>query len=160
MTKCIKKTPFFDFIDKKLQGVSRQASSIDKAIQSSGRVSIRPSAKLGLGLSLISGFALAAKMRQLQNDTRRKAIIEDLCNTDPILKGADKKEILTYYATIYNMAPLVSLDKPTVRELLQNFIKFGRVDMQTIKTLTETEKNRAQNGRTDMGIKELAGALI
>lgn len=78
--------------------------------------------------------------KQIQNDTRRKALIEDLYMNDPVISQADREEVIEYYATILSVAPSISLDKNVVRELLQNFIKFGRVDLQTIKTLADTEK--------------------
>ena len=62
-----------------------------------------------------------------------------------VIKSAPKDEVLAYYATIYNTAPTVSLDKNAVRELLHNFIKFGRVDINTIKTLAETENKMRSN---------------
>lgn len=47
---------------------------------------------------------------------------------------------MSAYATIYHFAPKVSLDKVAVREVLQGFARFGKVDLQTLKMLAETEK--------------------
>lgn len=105
-----------------------------------------------LGVAALTTFGIKAILNKIQNDTRRKALIEDLLSNDPIIKEADKTKTLEYYATIYNIAPTVSLEKPVVRELLQHFVKFGRIDLATIKTLSETEEktNSAQRGGTSI----------
>lgn len=92
-----------------------------------------------------AGFATKKLIDKIMNDTRRKAMIEDLMLHDPIISKATEDEVMSYYATIYNVAPTMSLDKNTVRELLQNFIKFGRVDIQTIKMLAEAEGRVSAN---------------
>ena len=91
--------------------------------------------------AILSSFALSKAIRTIQNNTRKKALIEDLMTTDPIISKADKAQVLEYYALIDNIAPAVSLERPIVRELLQSFIRFGRVDINTLKMLTETQKN-------------------
>lgn len=92
------------------------------------------------GITSLAGMGISALLSKIQNDVRRKAIIEDLYMNDPLISQAPKDEVLQYYATIYNLAPKVSLEKNVVKELLQNFIKFGRVDVNTAKTLVDTEK--------------------
>lgn len=101
----------------------------------------------GLAGASLGYFAFKQIKDKIQNDTRRKALIEDLHMNDPIISQADKDEVLQYYATIYQIAPKLSLEKNTVKELLQNFIKFDRVDIQTIKSLADTEKSMAQGSK-------------
>ncbi len=86
-----------------------------------------------------AGLGMKAVINKIQNDTRRSAIIQDLIETDPVLKEADPDQVMEYYAMIYRVAPRLSLEKLAVKELLQNFIKFGRVDIQSIKMIAETE---------------------
>ena len=95
---------------------------------------------VGLFALTASGLGMKSLINKIQNDTRRKAIIEDLANNDPVLKEAPKQEILEYYAMIYRVAPRLSLEKLAVKELLQNFLKFGRVDIQSLKMIAETEQ--------------------
>ena len=104
--------------------------------------SLKTIKNIGTAFGVISTGALVAKqvIDKLNNDTRRKALIEDLSNNDPLLRQVDKKQLLEWYATIYHYGPKVSLDKTTVRELLQSFSRFGKVDMQSIKLIADTEK--------------------
>ena len=97
---------------------------------------------VGKAVGVLSMGAMVTKqvIDKLNNDTRRKALIEDLSNNDPLLRQVDKKQLLEWYATIYHYGPKVSLDKTTVRELLQSFSRFGKVDMQSIKLIADTEK--------------------
>jgi hypothetical protein len=107
------------------------------------------------GMTALASHSLRSILRKIQNDTRRKALIEDLMSHDPIIKEAPKEEVLEYYATIYNLAPTVSLEKPVVRELLQHFVKFGRIDISTIKTLTDTEgKAQRRKQQSSFGVKD------
>ena len=69
-----------------------------------------------------------------------------------MLKEVDRERLLEWYATIYHYAPKMSLDKVTVRELLQQFARFGRIDLQTLKTMAETEKALSQS-KSSEGIK-------
>jgi hypothetical protein len=108
-----------------------------------------------IGASVAVPFLAANSWRnKIQNDTRRKALIEDLYSTDPIIKNADRDDVIEYYSTIFSVAPSISLDKNVVRELLQNFIKFGRVDIQTIKTLADTEKSMKQSKPDMFNVKD------
>lgn len=108
------------------------------------------------GMTALASHSIKSILRKIQNDIRRKALIEDLMSHDPIIKEAPKEEVLEYYATIYNLAPTVSLEKPVVRELLQHFVKFGRIDLSTIKTLTETEgKLHSGKQQPAFGVKDV-----
>lgn len=58
---------------------------------------------------------------------------------------------MEWYATIVHFAPTVSLDKNAVREILQGFARFGRVDLQTLKLLADTEKSMASDNSVPWG---------
>lgn len=102
----------------------------------------------GAGKAFIPGLVLGATSLgvlydKLKGDNRRKAIFESLC-WDPMFKDMDKSQLLQWYTTIYHYAPRTSLDKVATKELLRQFMTFGRVDLQTLKTLAETEKAMAE----------------
>lgn len=100
-------------------------------------------------LAIGAGLALKSFINKIQNDTRRKAIIEDLMLTDPILKDAPKDQVLSFYATLNNVAPSIAVDKNAVREMLQHWVKFGTVDIAQIKMLAETQKTIHDNQSFD-----------
>jgi len=97
--------------------------------------------------------------RKIENEPRRRAILEDLSTNDPIISEADPEKVLQYYATIYNFAPEIALDKNTVQELLHHFIRFGRIDLQTLKTLAETEKTIEANKDRQSTVGAVRGVL-
>lgn len=97
---------------------------------------------------LTGGIILKSIYDKLQNDSRRKSLLESVTSSDPVLKDTDKAKLLEWYATIYHYAPTVSLDRNSVRELLLQFARFGKVDMQTLKLLAETEKSLADADRS------------
>ena len=105
------------------------------------------------------GLAMKRIFDKINNDTRRKALIEDLANNDPLLKDIDKATVMQWYASIYRVAPSLSMDKSTVREVLHTFARFGRVDMQTLKMLSETEKNISSQGVGNSWSGILTGAV-
>lgn len=107
------------------------------------------------GLGAVTSLGLAAIMRKIQNSTRHRAIIEDLIQNDPIIKQGDTQDVLQIYAMIYNMAPNLAKEKPAVREILQNYVRIGRMDMQTIKTLIDTEEKLSKVDGA--GLKSLIG---
>jgi hypothetical protein len=93
-------------------------------------------------IAIVGGVFLFKRIvEKISNDITRKSIIEDLYLNDPIIKGLGKEQALAWYATIYHFSPTTSLDKVAVRELMQGFARVGRVDLQTLKTLAETEKS-------------------
>lgn len=100
-------------------------------------------------LAIGAGVALKTLINKIQNDTRRKAIIEDLMLNDPIIKKAPKEQVLSFYATINNVAPSIAVDKNAVTELLQHFIKFGTIDLKSIKDLAETHGAITKNKNLD-----------
>lgn len=107
----------------------------------------------------VSGLALKRVADKISNDTRRKALIDDLIRTDPVIQKVDKAQVMEWYATIYNVAPTLSADKSAVREVLQNFARFGRADMQTLKMLAETEKTMAGQHVSNSWAGILTGAV-
>ena len=153
-----KTTPYLDYtlskcadtLEKQAFGLKGIYNGILNDPEKSEQMAKATKGVLNSALSLAIGAAIPIMTinswkNKLQNDTRRKAIIEDLYQNDPIIKNADREEVIQYYATIMSIAPSVSLDKNIVRELMQNFVKFGRVDIQTIKTLSETERSISQS---------------
>lgn len=109
--------------------------------------------------AVIAGITLSAGVlqgiyRQIQNDIRRKAIVEDLANYDPILKNVDKAKIKEWYATMMYYAPVMSADKQTAREVLTGFSRFDKVDLKTLKELADTELALAK-GRSESILSKL-----
>ena len=97
-----------------------------------------------IGGIVLAGMAVTKAYNAVQNDATRKNLINDLHMNDPVLSKVDGEQLLEWYATIYHFAPKFSLDKSAVREVLQNFARFGRVDVNTLKMLAETERATAQ----------------
>ena len=94
----------------------------------------------GVG-TLASGIMMGkAYLAKLNNDTRRRAIIEDLARNDAILRQVPKDKLISWYGVIFQYSPRTSLNKEVTRDLLQSFARIGKVDLQTVKTLAETEK--------------------
>lgn len=107
----------------------------------------------------VGGLALKRAVDKISNDTRRKALIDDLVRNDPVLQKVDKDQVMEWYATIYGVAPSLSTDKSAVREVLQNFARFGRADLQTLKMLAETEKTIAGQSVAHSWAGILTGAV-
>lgn len=97
-----------------------------------------------LTATLLGGFGAQKVIDAASNSITRKALLEDLVLNDPIISQADEDQVKQYFATIHHLAPKLSQDKNIVRELLQNFIKFGRVDLASIKALADTQKSMIQ----------------
>lgn len=109
-----------------------------------GTFSTSTSKMLAVGSLVMGGAAIAKAVKEVKNDMRRKRLITELHTTDPVLSELPPEQILEWYATIYNFAPHFSLDKSAVKEVLQNFARFGRVDVNTLKMLADTEKSTQQ----------------
>lgn len=125
------------------QPVSQQPSKsgLNKLL---GTFSTSTSKMLAVGSLVMGGAAIAKAIKEVRNDVRRKRLITELHTTDPVLSELSPEQILEWYATIYNFAPHFSLDKSAVKEVLQNFARFGRVDVNTLKMLADTEKSTQQ----------------
>lgn len=90
------------------------------------------------------GLLINKTVKNIKNDNTRKRLLAELQTSDPVLSQVDPDQLLEWYATIYHFAPNFSLDKAAVREVLQNFARFGRVDVNTLKMLADTEKSSQQ----------------
>lgn len=103
----------------------------------------------GLGVAkgaagvILSALVLKTIYTKISNDLSRKRIIEDLSLNDPVLKSVPKKTLMEWYATMYAYAPTLTTDKQTVKEVLTNFARFGKIDLNTLKMLADTEKSLA-----------------
>ena len=91
------------------------------------------------GAVVTGGVVLGKVINNIKNDIRRKSLLEDLHLNDPLLRDID------------HFAPTVSLDKNAVREILQGFARFGRVDLQTLKLLADTEKSMVSDHTVPWG---------
>lgn len=108
--------------------------------------------KIPIAGALISGGIILGKaLNSIKNDIRRKSLLEDLHLNDPLLHEIDKAQLMEWYATIVHFAPTVSLDKNAVREVMHGFARFGRVDLQTLKMLADTEKNMSTESTIPWG---------
>lgn len=108
--------------------------------------------KIPIAGALISGGIILGKaLNSIKNDIRRKSLLEDLYLNDPLLHEIDKAQLMEWYATIVHFAPTVSLDKNAVREVLHGFARFGRVDLQTLKMLADTEKSMTAGDSVSWG---------
>lgn len=138
------------------QPQSQPKSGLNKFL---GNFSTSTSKMLAVGSLVCGGMALSKAIREVKNDMRRKRIITELHTNDPVLSQLPPEQILEWYATIYNFAPHFSLDKSAVREVLQNFARFGRVDVNTLKMLADTEKSTQQADAASKSWGDVFGGL-
>lgn len=109
--------------------------------------SMEKMAMFGAGVKpAVAGMAVGAlglKMLydKIQRDRQAKQVIDDLMRNDPIISKEAPEKVMQYAATVYNVAPSVTRDHNIMKNLLQNFIKFGTVDLQSIKMLVDIEKS-------------------
>lgn len=122
-------------------------------------LSITPKKALSAISFVGAGMLINKAYNKVKNDTTRRNIISDLHLNDPVLKNVPEEQLLEWYATIYHFAPKFSLDRSAVKEVLQNFSRFGRVDVNTLKMLAETEKavQDADSKRSSWG--DMLGSL-
>lgn len=114
---------------------------------------------MAVGSLVGAGMLINKTVNTILNDARRKRIVTELYNNDPVLSQLPQDQILEWYATIYNFAPQFSLDKSAVREVLQNFARFGRVDVNTLKMLADTEKSTQQAAAASKSWGDVFGGL-
>jgi len=100
---------------------------------------------------LLVGWVLKSAIQKMMNSHADKAMVEGLMLTDPILKQADPEKVKEFYATICYLAPKLKSDKNIVRELLQNFVKFNRIDLPSIKALADTQGSLSKGEVDVMG---------
>ena len=127
-----------------LQSALNQPSNKSFFGKALDRLDIKNNKLLAAGFLISTGAAVNKLINKINNDAQRKNIIMDLHLNDPVLKNIPEEQLLEWYATIYHFAPKFSLDKTSVREVLQNFARFGRVDVNTLKMLADTEKSMQQ----------------
>lgn len=109
-----------------------------------GHFDISGSKMMGITSLTLGGLMIYKKVKEIKNDVVRKNLIDDLRRTDPVLSEIPEEQLLEWYATIVHFAPKFSLDKSAVREVLQGFARFGRVDVNTLKMIADTEKATQQ----------------
>lgn len=136
-----------EVLDYVLRTEQEKQAAFGEAANSFGKTFENFVGKAPIVTLLTGGIVLKSLYDKLQNDSRRKSLLESVTSSDPVLKDVDKAKLLEWYATLYHYAPTVSLDKNSVRELLLQFARFGKVDMQTLKLLAETEKSLAEADR-------------
>ena len=147
MARVRRTTKTASFLGDSLRGAKQWAT--DKAMKYVDGVNkYAPKAKSpvrvavgSIGIIGTTAFALAKGIQTIRRDMTRKRLIEELGRTDPVLSRVEPEQLMEWYAAIYHLAPTISLDKSSVREILQNFARFGRVDVNTLKMLADTEKS-------------------
>lgn len=105
----------------------------------------------GLGLVAATAVTGSTIISRLNNDSRRKAIIEDLARNDMLLRQVPKDQLISWYGVICQYGPKTSLNKEVTKELLHTFARFGKIDMPTLKTIADTEKSLASATELSMG---------
>ena len=113
----------------------------------------------GLSMAALGTNVIKTLVNKIQNDMRRKAIIEDLATYDPILKNVDREQIKEWFATMYYYAPTMTADKNTVKEILTGFARFGKIDLSTLKTLAETEE-KLRKARNESPMSSLLAKMM
>jgi hypothetical protein len=133
--------------DMAMKKTASMYSTIRDGFRSSDLKEIGMASKLtagSLGTAMLSAFVIKKAFDKAMTDIKRKAMLEDLIMNDPIIRRADRDKVKQFYATIHSIAPKISGDKSVVKELLQNFIRFDRVDLNSVKTLADTQKSIVQ----------------
>lgn len=118
-----------------------------------------PATPVAVGAMALGGilapYILKKVRANIDNDIRKKRIIEDLALNDPLLKTVDRRQLYHWYATLCYYAPTLAQDKLTVAEVLNNFARFGKVDFNTIKMLVDTEKTVTETSK--LHVDEMKG---
>jgi hypothetical protein len=93
------------------------------------------------------GSSFSQARREAYDEPKRKALLENLFKTDPVLHDAiarhpdSKAAILEAYGTMVKFAPTLSLDINAVRSFLRESVLGGAgVNYATIKNLIDTER--------------------
>ena len=125
---------------------------------------------LGKGSAILTGAVMAGGLLKstydaIRRNQKAKQVFESVSN-DPQLAKIDKGTLLEWYASIYHYSPTAATDKSTVKELLKQFATFGKVDLQTLKTLAEMEdkstsakKNNSAFGGVDTHLSRANNAV-
>ncbi len=107
---------------------------------------------------LLAGSMLKATYDSIRRDNKAKQVFESLSN-DPQLSRIDKGTLAEWFAAIYHYSPTAASDKATAKELMHQFAMFGKVDLQTLKTLAEIEEKRSSSEKDKYDVRG-AGAHI
>ncbi len=112
---------------------------------------------LGKGATVLAGGLMAGSMLKstydaIKRDQKAKQVFETLSH-DPMLSKVDPGTLAEWFAAIYHYSPTAASDKATAKELMHQFATFGKVDLQTLKTLADLEDKSvsARKGRTEIG---------
>ena len=141
--------PVMNAFGKARQAISGAAGRALGAARSAGQAVInkdnadvvrRLSGKAVIPAAIISGIALKNSLRELSRSPKCRQIFDSLAN-DPQFKDVDKNTLAEWYATIRHYAPSAAEDRQTAFNLLKQFATFGTIDIQTVKMLSEIEKN-------------------
>lgn len=127
----------YGYLNKGVTSLNTLAPAMEKAEPVFSGLKSIASAGTALGAAGVMANKFIGSMNLSMTQSN---LIKKLMQTDPIISAANKDQVLSFYKTICNMAPKVSTDENVVKDLLLNFIKFGRIDMQSLKLLVETEK--------------------
>ena len=98
---------------------------------------------LGEGVtSLVKGIMSSPKNLVIDSH-KRKSILEQLRNEDPLIKKIPMKQALEAYHTMVEASPILSKDKNAVKSYLRSVAMApeGGVDWNTIKGLADTESS-------------------
>jgi len=106
------------------------------------------------------GGSLSNLKNILSSDPKRRALLENLFKTDPVIKDAltrhpeSKNMLLESYGTMTKFAPTLSLDINATRSFLREAVMGGSgVNYATIKNLVDTEKSISESKPTFGGGK-------
>ena len=107
---------------------------------------------LGKGATVLAGGLMAGGLLKstydsIKRDSKAKQVFESLSH-DPMLSKIDSGTLAEWFAAIYHYSPTAASDKATAKELLHQFATFGKVDIQTLKTLAEIEE-KSTSARKD-----------
>lgn len=101
-------------------------------------------------IAQLLGSGGAALMNRFSDEPKRKALVESLLRTDPVLSDAVKRHpdslghIMESYKTMTRFAPALSMDPNAVRSFLRESVLGGAgVNYATIKNLVDTERSIA-----------------
>ena len=101
---------------------------------------------LGRGAAVLTGGLLAGGLvrstyNAIKQDNKARQVFEMLTR-DPQLSRIDPGTLAEWFAAIYHYSPTAATDRATAKELMHQFATFGKVDLQTLKTLAEIEEKR------------------
>ena len=123
-----------------------------KHIKEAGFLDVAGKGAMALAGGLMVGGMLKSTFDAIKRDSKAKQVFESLSH-DPMLSKIDSGTLAEWFAAIYHYSPTAASDKATAKELMHQFSTFGKVDIQTLKTLAEIEEksSSAMKDRTNLG---------